>query len=121
MHDYATFKHTAIRYWERRRIFYNLALVPPAFVGYVVTAGFIYATDPDAAHYGRVLWLFVLSAFGANVCYSFAYALEFLFGSDDPASWWLRFGRSVAFYAGVVFAMLLALFGGRDIAQVGLH
>ena len=60
--------------------------------------------------------LFILSAIGANVCYSFAYALEFLFGSDDPASRWLRFGRNVAFISGLILAMLLAAVGGRNIA-----
>ena len=57
-----------------------------------------------------------MSAFGANVCYSFAYALEFLFGSDEPTSRWMRFGRTGTFVAGVLFAMLLALIGGRNIA-----
>jgi hypothetical protein len=55
---------------------------------------------------------------GANICYSFAYAVEFLFGSDDPASHWLRFGRTTTFAGGVLFAMLLALIGGYNIAQM---
>jgi len=121
MRDYHAFRHTAIRYWERRRILYNLALVPPAFFGYMVTAGVVYVGDPHEAHYGYILSWFALSALGANICYSFSYTLEFLFGSDDPSSRWLRFGRTSAFIAGVLFAMLLALIGGRNIAKMEFH
>ena len=34
MRDFNKFRHIAIRYWERRRIIYNLALVPPAIFSY---------------------------------------------------------------------------------------
>jgi hypothetical protein len=111
------FKQTAIRYWERRRIVYNLALIPPALFGYVITAGILYVGDPHETHYWLLLLLFALSALGANICYSFAYALEFLFNSDDPTSKWIRWGRTVAFAGGILFAMLLALAGGWNIAQ----
>jgi len=125
MNDYHAFRHSAVRYWERRRIFYNLALVLPAFFSYMLVAGVIYVGDPHKSYVFYVLALFVASALGANVCYSFAYALEFLFGSDDPASRWQRFGRTTLFIAGVLFAMLLALIGGRNIALMefdhGLH
>ena len=116
MRDYYAFRHTAIRYWERRRILYNLALVPPAFLGYMVSAAVAHAGDPHESYVAYVLALFALAALGANVCYSFAYALEFFFGSDDPTSRWLRYGRTSFFIAGVLFAMLLSLIGGRDIA-----
>lgn len=36
MRDYDAFRKTAIRYWERRRIFYNLALIFPALFGYCI-------------------------------------------------------------------------------------
>ena|SRR5687768_7280419 len=63
-----------------------------------------------------VVVLFILSAVGANVCFSFVYALEFLFGSDAPDSRWLRFWRPLFMVLGTLFAMLLALFGSRNIA-----
>jgi hypothetical protein len=69
-------------------------------------------------HYPYILTWLALSAVGANICYSFAYALEFFFGNDNPASAWLRFGRTSAFIGGVLFAMLLALIGGYNIAQL---
>jgi len=121
MRDYRTFRVCGLRYWERRRIVYNLALVLPSLFGYMVTAGVIYVGDPHETHYSYVLSLFTLSALGANVCYSFAYAMEFLFGTDDPASRWQRFGRTTIFIAGVLFGMLLALIGGRNIAELEFH
>jgi len=112
MNDYKAFRQKAFRFWERRRILYNVALVLPAFLGY---AAF---NDPHQTHYVYLIPLLILSAMGANVCYTFAYALEFVFGSDDPALRWLRFGRTMAFVCGVMFAMLLAFIGGWNIAAI---
>ena len=118
MRDYHAFRQTAVRYWERRRIIYNLVLVPPAIFSYGFVDNLNWVGDRHETQYFYVLPLFALSAIGANICYSFAYALEFLFGSDDPASRWMRFGRTAAFILGVVFAMFLALVGGRNIAEM---
>jgi hypothetical protein len=118
MRDFPAYKQTAIRYWERRRIIYNLALVPPSLFGYLLCAGLAYVDDPPPMLYGLLLFWFAMSAFGANICYSFAYALEFFFGSDDPTSWWLQSGRTTVFIGGVLFAMFLALIGGRNIARI---
>jgi uncharacterized membrane protein YedE/YeeE len=118
MRDFTTFRGRAIRYWERRRIFYNLALVPPAFFAYTFTDNMNWVGDPHPTIYRFLFFWFALSAIGANICYSFAYVLEFLFGSDDPASRWLRFGRKRAFVGGLLFAMLLALGGGYNIANM---
>lgn len=119
MRDYPAFKKTAIRYWERRRIFYNLALILPTLFGYGLFAG-VSAGVGDQRHLspGVVIVLFLVSAIGANVCYSFGYALEFLFGSDAPESRWLRFWRPLLIVLGTLFAMLLALVGGRNIAAM---
>ena len=121
MHDYHDFRHAAIRYWERRRAIYNVALLPPSALAYMLTAGVSRASDDYGWHPYRVLLLFLLSALGANICYTFAYALEFLFGSEDPASRWLRFGRSTAFASGLVFAVLLAAIAGRNIALMEFY
>jgi hypothetical protein len=88
------FRASAIRYWEKRRIFYNLALILPSLVGYSSWAEMSAAVD-DIRHLStpHVMGLFAASAIAANVCYSYGYALEFLFGSDDPSSRWLRYGR----------------------------
>ena len=108
MHDFLTFKRTAIRYWEVRRIVYNLALIPPTLFGSLFGAGHNtgLSLDPLSA-----LLLFIPYVIGANICYTFAYALEFLIGSDSRRLWWLRFGRPVALCAGIVLGMVLALDG----------
>jgi hypothetical protein len=113
------FRQAAIRYWERRRIIYNLALVPPALFSYFIRAG-ASAGIGDSRHLSTisVIGLFLLSAFGANVCYTFAYALEFFFASDVPDSRWSRSGRTVVLIVGTLFAMFLALIGGRNIATM---
>jgi hypothetical protein len=121
MRDYHASRHTAICYWERRRIIYNIALLLPAWFGYGFTDFLNWAGDPHQTHYSYILPWIALSALGANICYSFAYALEFLFGSDDPTSRWMRYGRTTAFVGGVLFAMLLALIGGRNIAMMEWH
>jgi len=97
---------------------YNVALVLPGWFGFAFTDTINWVGDPHTIHRFYVLAWFALSAVGANICYSFAYGLEFLFGSDDPTSYWLRFGRTSAFVAGILFAMLLALVGGYNIAQL---
>lgn len=117
MRDYPAYKKSAIRYWERRRILYNLLLVPPTLVGYMVTSSVIYVGDPHVTLHGLVFSMLALCVVGANICYTFAYALEFLLGSEDPTSYWLRSGRRGALIAGVLFAMLLAAIGGRNIAM----
>ena len=121
MRDYHAFRNKAIRYWERRRIIYNLALVVPSGFTYMIGAGTARVGDAYGSHPYYVLLLFALSAIGANICYSFAYALEFAFGNDDPTSRWLRFGRSAAFGFGLVFAVLLAAIGGRNIALMEFY
>ena len=118
MRDFHAFQKTAVRYWERRRVIYNLALVLPALLGFGFTGNFNWVGDSHPIHYSYLAPWFALSAVGANICYSFAYCLEFLFGSDDPTSRWLRFGRTSAFMGGVLFAMFLALIGGHNIAQM---
>lgn len=115
------FRRAALRYWESRRVIYNLALVPPALVSWGFTDTINWVGDPHETHYAYLLLLFGLSALGANICYSFAYGLEFIFGNDDPASRWHRFGRTSVFVAGILFAMLVALFGGWNIAQLDYY
>lgn len=118
MKDFKAFRRSAIRYWEWRRIVYNLALVPPAFAGFAVTDVLNHAGDAVSTNYEVIFTYLALSAIGANICYSFAYALEFIFGSDAPESRWLLRYRTVAFVCGVLFAMLLALIGGSQIANI---
>jgi len=121
MRDFPTFRRSAVRYWERRRIIYNVTLVIPAFIGYSFTDTVNWVGDPHRTHYEFVIPLLLASVVAANICYSFSYALEFIFGSDDPISRWQRYGRTTAFVSGVLLAVLLALVGGRNIANMEWH
>jgi len=116
MRDFLTYKRTAIRYWERRRPYYNLALVLPTLFGFSMGATAA-ARHGLVREYGTgvVILLFALWAIPANICYTSAYSLEFLFGSESPESRWTRFGRTTAFIGGTLFAMILASFGGADV------
>jgi hypothetical protein len=89
MRDFSLFRKTTIRYWERRRIIYNLLLLPPAVLSYAFVDNLNYVGEPHKTYYHYILPLFMLSAVGANICYCLAYALEFIFGSDDPESRWM--------------------------------
>lgn len=115
MLDYQTFRRGALRYWEKRRLWYNLALILPTLLGYAPSEVSAAVGDPPRLSSAAVFGLFALSALGANICYSFAYALEFIFATEDPTSRWLAFGRRFFFVAGVLFAMMLAFIGGRNI------
>jgi hypothetical protein len=121
MNSCSPFRRSAIRYWEWRRIFYNVALVPSALIGYGVTDVVNHVGDLHNSNNARLFVWFVLAAVGANICYTFTYALEFFFGSDDPNSRWLRHGRISTFLGGVLLAILLALIGGRDIANLDFY
>ena len=116
MRDFPTFRKTAVRYWEKRRVIYNLALVLPAFFGYF-TATLLPGAVGDPSYIGPVvlLLLFVLAAIGANICYSFCYTLEFVLGTDDTDAVWLRYGRRTILIAGIILGVVLAFLGGRNI------
>jgi len=94
----------AIRYWERGRIFYNLALA-------AIVAGYFVAGLPFSA--SRVGWdlaqqLFLLSVL-ANIAYCAAYVPDLLMQLSDLRSAWLRV-RWVLFAIGLAFAAIIARF-----------
>jgi len=93
-------------------------LIPPALFGYLLPAGISAGVgDERQLTFVSVLGLFIACAIGANICYSFIYALEVWFGSDDANSAWNKRARSVMFVIGTLFAMFLALIGGGNIAR----
>ncbi|MEK7780608.1 MAG: hypothetical protein AAB370_03810 [Verrucomicrobiota bacterium] len=98
-----------------------MALIPPSLLAYWFTTGLLWAGDePDLRPAFTVIQL-GLCVLGANICYSFVYVLEFWFGTDEPDSKWVRFGRAAVFALGLLFAMALALIGGRNIAEMEFH
>ena len=119
MNDFAAYRKSAIRYWERRRISYNVLLVPCMMLGFLVTAG-MNAVDDREMRMGWVgtLLLFCGYLFTANLCYSLVYAAEFIFGSEDEGSKWRRWLATTLFTLGTLFSLPIGLGVGRDIANI---
>ncbi|MGC1107935.1 MAG: hypothetical protein WA876_15505 [Candidatus Acidiferrales bacterium] len=91
----------ALRYWERRRIPYNLVLVA-VVVAWAVTA---------RSHFHLPLWglcllLFVMAAL-ANVLYSAAYGVDILIQRSSFRDLWRR-RRWILWVAGMLLAVALA-------------
>jgi hypothetical protein len=102
----------AIRYWERGRVFYNLALVA------VVVAVYVAMLPTSRGHLSTdlLLQLFMLAVF-ANVAYCAAYAADLLVQFSAMRRTWLR-RRWILLLIGTLFAATIAqfivrgLFGG---------
>ncbi|MBZ5666125.1 MAG: hypothetical protein LAO30_16120 [Acidobacteriia bacterium] len=93
----------AIRYWELRRIFYNVALTAVVIV-------WISRTWPhfrDALTLSSLLKLIALALL-ANACYCAAYLVDIpIQRSSFEGAWWRRW-RSSLWVAGTFFAAVLA-------------
>ena len=115
--DFANYRKVAIRYWELRRIVWNIILIPPALFGFMMAAG-VAAGIGDPKQFGDpyVIGLFCFSAVGANICYSFAYVVEFWMAGRDAEDGYCSIGRHLLFALGCLIGIGLALIGGQDIA-----
>ena len=117
--QFRDYRREAIRYWERRRIVWNVLLVPPSLLTYWCAFQF---PDPDAHPevfgFGTVAVLFFMAAAGANLCYCAAYIVEFFLADPDPECGWLLVGRPALFVIGCVIGIGLALLGGMQIADM---
>jgi len=96
----------AIRYWEPRRLVYNL-LLTAVFVGWVVATWprFVPASMPFRLHLLHLFQLAVL-ALVANLCYSAAYFPEVLFQLLAPRAMLPRL-RGAIWVLGTVLAIIL--------------
>jgi hypothetical protein len=93
-----------IRYWELRRIWYNLALAL-LVVWWVVRTWPHFAPAMTLGNLGRVLILAVL----ANACYSTAYVVDLaLLSALEPST--RRRWRAALWIAGTLFALLFATY-----------
>ena len=104
-----TLAASALRWWEPRRIVYNLVLA-------TVTAIELASAWPrswERLSIDTGLQIFLLSVL-ANVFYSAAYLpdLMFQFGAGESG---LRLGRRIVFLVGILFAATLARFVARDL------
>lgn len=99
----------AIRYWEPRRILYNLALL-------VVVAALYFTNLPESRasiNTDSLQVLFVLAVL-ANVAYCAAYVVDVVAQLSSFRSTWLRL-RWTLLLVGVAFAAILANFFSRGL------
>jgi hypothetical protein len=105
----------ALRYWEPRRIVYNVLLS-------VVTLAWITLTWPHFrdGFQPQLLLLIVVLAVLANSCYSAAYLADFLVQfAGFQAAW--RQKRWILFCSGTLFAILLANYWIADEVYPFVH
>lgn len=88
----------AIRYWERGRIFYNLALA----VVVATVSALNWQTISDRVSLDRLLELFMLVVL-ANVAYCAAYVADLLAQLSDFRQNWIR-SRWILWLIGTLFA-----------------
>jgi hypothetical protein len=94
----------ALRYWEPRRIFYNLALA-------AVVGGHIIARWPESRallSVNMLLGLFFLAVL-ANICYCGVYAIDLFVQFSGLRSFWVK-GRIAVLVVGMAFAAVIAHF-----------
>jgi hypothetical protein len=94
----------AIRYWEPRRILYNLALV--AVVGAHIVTGW---PDSQSALSWDTAFVLILLAVLANICYCAAYAVDLFAQFSGVRDAWAR-RRWVLLTIGIVFAAVITHF-----------
>jgi hypothetical protein len=98
----------AIRYWEPRRIGYNVVLT-------LIVLGWVSFTWPHfrgAFTWGSLLALFVLAVL-ANVCYCAAYLVDVPVQYSAFRDTWRR-RRWVLWLIGVIFAAIIAFYWVAD-------
>jgi hypothetical protein len=103
----------ALRYWEWRRLFYNLALAAVALVEFARLVPLSWA----ALNLEACLTLFVLAVL-ANVAYCAAYLVELLVQFSEFREPWRR-GRLAVWLLGTIFAMVLTHFFATGIFASG--
>ena len=112
-------KRKVILYWERRRILWNLILIPPSLTAYWFAEELTVGVDPALVHglgFPLVAAAFCFAAIGANLCYCFAYAVEFWVAGSSAETPFNEIGRTVLFLLGCLLGVGLALIGGQAIA-----
>ncbi len=94
----------AIRYWEPRRILYNVLLLAIVVIHFVKGL----PVSKNVAQFNELLLLFVLAVL-ANVAYCAAYVPDIFAQMSTLRDSWLRY-RWAVFVVGLAFAGVLAHF-----------
>jgi hypothetical protein len=102
--SFKDFAADAIRYWETRRVFYNVAL------GLVVLGHFVSNWPGSRSVMGRdaVLGFFLLAVL-ANICYCAAYVVDLFVQFSGVRGAWPRW-RWLVLTTGTAFAAVIAHF-----------
>lgn len=104
-------KRKAVAYWEKRRVVYNLLLVPPSWMAWEASSELTYHIDdqtPASLGDPQVILALVFLFVAANICYSFVYVLEFFFHTEGPKRFWPAPGRTIFLVLGCILGMCLA-------------
>jgi len=112
-------KAEAIEYWEKKRILWNLLLVIPSVFSYWLASGVAVGIgDPASFGWIEVGVMFCSAAVAANICYSFAYVIEFWMQGLQSETAYREHGRSLLFGFGCLLGIGLAFVGGATIAYM---
>jgi len=99
---------SARRYWERRRLAYNLVLTALVIGLVVYTWPHFRPVFTFPAFLQALAYLMFLAGL-ANICYCAAYPLDLALQKLAPPPW-LRRGRPLLWWAGLLFANALAIY-----------
>src|ERR1051326_3476088 len=91
-----------LRYWESRRVIFNIVLV------LVVAGDFVAARPQPSVTLGTIMILFLLAVL-ANVCYCGAYIVDLFVQFSGLHGAWGK-GRIVVLVVGTAFAAVIAHF-----------
>jgi hypothetical protein len=94
----------ALRYWEPRRLVYNLVLI-----GVVAAHFFVFWPASRSALAWNTLFLLIILAVLANVCYCAAYVVDIFVQYSGLRPIWARW-RWVVLTVGFIFAAVIAHF-----------
>ncbi len=115
-------RRSAIRYWERKRLWYNAALVVPTILG-LALGGLANSLDdlPSKVGLSGMLFALLLLIVAANLVFCLAYAFEFFWAGRRGPTPRLQFARRVVFVIGLLLAAVLAFVGGVNLAYLPVH
>lgn len=104
-------KRDALAYWEKRRVVYNLLLIPASLFAWGISSELTYSIDegtPAKLTDLPVLFALVILCIGANLCYTFVYALEFIFLAESSSKFWPKPGRTIFLILGCLLGIWFA-------------
>jgi len=112
--DAQTFRESltgAIRYWEPRRLFYNVVLAAIVLIYF----GINYPATKSLVSIDSVLFLFLLVVL-ANVAYCAAYLVDIFVSASSYRDQWRR-RRWIIFVIGLLFAGIITRFFALGVFQ----